>query len=1280
MKEYTYDTLKAALEEYKGGTVAKMLPAFTVYAAGDITGVTVTPFKLGAIAIFFEEVVGVDINDYLPDKVVSILDDLEVTSEDAITGDDETKGLTLLKLTEGYQLDFALKYADTVAFNDAITISDFYIAFTITSSDVSATISSGNIHFKVGEEAKPLNLRLTAKVPSLIFEAEMDFDSEGNQPEHQAQAQQYLGDLKKEGTSIEVEEIRFLAALRMKNYALHLSVNNMLDVHDKFTVRRFQADVNYVGGTAGGYSVLAYTDIEIGFENDPLEIGLVARYESMAGEKKWLFAGSIARPISFGSMIDDLCQLFGSDNPFHLPDVINDTIIDKLELSFEGSSGGGNSRDYHFAVGLSVPVQGKHLQLEIDADYKKTGQQYELDLKGSALYADRQFTIEFKKKSSGTTVGAGSQAPLANASLLVLKYISNGDKISLTELLGEITDEPDIVESFPDVSVKLDEVMFAVLKEETGNKFLFGLELELPIDLDFGKLPVVGNILNSHGKYGIGSFKFFLSSQHLYEHEVMFFPDEDRSFIMGNLPTHPTPPIPQQSVPQQVTVLKRGANFRAILDLGTMQKTLPPPPSNELPTSSIDPSSTEGSSIGNAGAEGTGTPPTATPARVSDGQASWMTIEKSIGPVTIARIGASYKKGNLWFFLSGSFGIGGFAVSLDGLGIGAPVKDFSLDKIDVTLMGLGVVIQKGNLSIAGGFLHMHHEADEVNNKPAYDEYSGLVQVVFTPFSLVGMGSYAKYEGHPSLFLFVALGFPIAVDPSLIIEGMSLGFGIHRDFIAPRLGHVLEFPLIQASVTPPPPIDIDVMVASLNQYFPPTTDQFFVVAGIKFKALGVVDTLAMFAVKFGRELEIDMMGVSSIGYPACMIEMEWLAKIKPNEGYFFMGGQLTSRSYVLVPEARMTGGFAVAFWTNGEHSGDFAVSVGGYHPRYNRPLHYPDQIPRLGISFQMNGILDIKGGVYFAVTPQCIMLGASMEASLHMGRVSGYIRMSLDALIWFQPFHYDALISADVGVKVTIPAVFFDIHIDIHLHADVHVWGPDFAGKAYLDVGPKTFTVEFGGASSTKPLPVGWDDFSKKFLSAGQVCGVTVAKGLIRKAKNANGEEVYVVNPKEMEIEVKSIIPISETGYYSPGITPMGIKGGGYSAVLTKEIKGFETSGFRAEALPGSVPAAIWGDQGLVTMKEPSSEGSLKTNVLTGYSIRPTDTPLPDETHEIDKEKLAYNVDLAKPKDLASARSFARKDVKFDRLTPLNTYADFTGLTSAVNPTDLLHEPVLIDFN
>ena len=57
--------------------------------------------------------------------------------------------------------------------------------------------------------------------------------------------------------------------------------------------------------------------------------------------------------------------------------------------------------------------------------------------------------------------------------------------------------------------------------------------------------------------------------------------------------------------------------------------------------------------------------------------------------------------------------------------------------------------------------------------------------------------------------------------------------------------------------------------------------------------------------------------------------------------------MSNDSYLFCRDARLTGGFAFYSWFKGEYAGDFVLSVGGYHPQFQRG-HYP-AVDRVGES-------------------------------------------------------------------------------------------------------------------------------------------------------------------------------------------------------------------------------------------------------------------------------------------------------------------------------------------
>ena len=65
--------------------------------------------------------------------------------------------------------------------------------------------------------------------------------------------------------------------------------------------------------------------------------------------------------------------------------------------------------------------------------------------------------------------------------------------------------------------------------------------------------------------------------------------------------------------------------------------------------------------------------------------------------------------------------------------------------------------------------------------------------------------------------------------------------------------------------------------------------------------------------------------------------------------------MTPASFLYAGLCRITGGFAFYLWFEGEHEGDFVVSVGGYHPRFKKPDHYP-VVPRLQLTYQIGALV------------------------------------------------------------------------------------------------------------------------------------------------------------------------------------------------------------------------------------------------------------------------------------------------------------------------------------
>ena len=236
--------------------------------------------------------------------------------------------------------------------------------------------------------------------------------------------------------------------------------------------------------------------------------------------------------------------------------------------------------------------------------------------------------------------------------------------------------------------------------------------------------------------------------------------------------------------------------------------------------------------------------------------------------------------------------------------------------------------------------------------------------------------------------------------------------------------------------------------------------------MRFTIGGIVDCFALVVVQWGGEqFEISLLGSGAFPAPArssetapiCYVEMQILMSIKPSEGTFQLQALLTNNSWIINTDCKLTGGFALFVWFGGEHKGDWVVTFGGYHPRFRRPAHYPI-VPRLGLNWPVNNNLSIKGGVYLAITPSCVMVGGRMEATFHSGRISAWFTAYLDVIVNWHPLYFEA----EIGISLRVEAALWITSLKVtHRRASIKMWGPPVGGIAHIDLAVVSFDIDFG---------------------------------------------------------------------------------------------------------------------------------------------------------------------------------------------------------------------------
>lgn len=123
----------------------------------------------------------------------------------------------------------------------------------------------------------------------------------------------------------------------------------------------------------------------------------------------------------------------------------------------------------------------------------------------------------------------------------------------------------------------------------------------------------------------------------------------------------------------------------------------------------------------------------------------------------------------------------------------------------------------------------------------------------------------------------------------------------------------------------------------------------------------------------------------------------------------------------------------AFFLSWGAKPEFAMSLGGFHPRFAPPqpsIIFAD-LKRLGMNLSKGSNFQLSCGAYQAVTPNSLQFGARAElyASAGKAEISGYL--SFDTLIYFSPFRFEV----DIGAGVTIryrKASLADVRISMTL--------------------------------------------------------------------------------------------------------------------------------------------------------------------------------------------------------------------------------------------------------
>jgi hypothetical protein len=459
----------------------------------------------------------------------------------------------------------------------------------------------------------------------------------------------------------------------------------------------------------------------------------------------------------------------------------------------------------------------------------------------------------------------------------------------------------------------------------------------------------------------------------------------------------------------------------------------------------------------------------------------WFPIQRHFGPLDCKKVGLRiHVSGDhkddpiLGVVFDGGVKLPALDVRLDQLAANVHLKRIAdVSGYDLDLQGMAVTFDSSPVSLSAGLF----KSRESDGSVAYD---GQALLKFKDLTISAIGSFSSPAGiGTSMFIFAMMNKPLGGPAFFFVTGLAAGFGYNRGLRIPGQDEVTKFPLISCLGSPPQDLTKALTTLREGGWVAPARGEYWLAAGIQFTTFRLLNTSAVLIVQFGKELIISVLGISTLkqpqqGQPYIYAKLGIRAVFRPARGELMVSAVLAPGSYVFDENAKLTGGFAMAAWFSpSEHAGEFVYTIGGYHPAFNVPAHYP-RVPRVGINWQISSKITMLGEAYFAITPVAMMAGGALQVTFSAGPLQAWLKARLDVLVYWKPFYLMADVAVAVGVSFHINALFVDTTISAEIGCAFSFWGPPVGFSVHIDWYIISFTISHGDPGARNSLT--WSDF------------------------------------------------------------------------------------------------------------------------------------------------------------------------------------------------------------
>lgn len=569
-------------------------------------------------------------------------------------------------------------------------------------------------------------------------------------------------------------------------------------------------------------------------------------------------------------------------------------------------------------------------------------------------------------------------------------------------------------------------------------------------------------------------------------------------------------------------------------------------------------------------------------------------VGRSFGPLYVHRISVGYRQGKVMVMFDAALGAAGLTIAALGLGLALDV-----DTMTVTpcLEGLSIDLERHPLRIAGALINRTTEP------PVELMVDGMVVVQLPKLGITAVGSYQRRGGgKPSLFLFGRATAPLGGPPPFRVTGLAAGFGFNTSLRIPEFDQVSKFPLVAGVQDGLPEDPLEVLDLLTGHWVTPRQGQIWGAVGLDFTSFEFISGRLLLTLEAGADLTVALLGTARAAFPGsgrafAKVGLQLRIVYQSARGEFAATAVLYD-SYVIDPSCVLTGGFAFFMWFGGsDHAGDFALTAGGYHPRFPAPAHYP-WVPRLGFTWSL-GAVNISGKAFFALTPSAVMAGGTLDVRYSSGPLSAWLSAYANLLISWKPLHF----RADIGITIGAALKLWFITLRAELSASLDLWGPPTGGRVSVKF---TFIrVKFNfGARETTAGELTWSAFTELLPPPEQLLRIEASEGLLADAEPPQRRTVsdpdapWLVDAGGFSFVAETSVPASRATFQGEDrytgqaldIRPMGLSGAAKQSRFTVEVSRnraargatpqweplTDDGAWRAEPVLGPVPAALWG--------------------------------------------------------------------------------------------------------